>query len=78
MGERGSAGRSRRRGLYPPGGEYPNAFRLRNFRLPDPPTEHRGETLTDKRFSVLAGLVTTYLWVEVIQAAEEAFGTDAG
>jgi hypothetical protein len=47
---------------------------LRNFRLPDPPRTHRGEPLTDFRFSQLAALALTFLWSEVIEPAEARFG----
>ena len=50
---------------------------LRSFRLPDPPLEHCGESLTDLRFSTLAGLVIKFLWTEVLQPADERFGGDA-
>jgi hypothetical protein len=47
---------------------------LRNFRLPDPPTTHRGAHLNDFRFSTLATLVIRYLWDEVITPASEQYG----
>lgn len=60
-----------------PTGTVPDAHEtlgLRNFRLPDPPLEHRGEHLSDLRFATLAGHAITFLWAEVLEPAEERFG----
>jgi hypothetical protein len=57
-------------------GTYPDAAErmiLRNFRLPDPPTTHRGNPITDLRFASLAELAITFLWAEVVNAADDKF-----
>jgi hypothetical protein len=61
--------------LFEPG-EIPDAserIELRNFRLPDPPSHHRGEPLTDLRFSSLARLAVDFLLGEVIDPADRTF-----
>ena len=47
---------------------------LANFRLPDPPSTHRGATLNDRRFATLARLAIDFLREEVIDPADLEFG----
>lgn len=58
-----------------PSGELASPHGLRNFRLPDPPTEHQGKTLTDLRFTSLAALALDHLEQLVVRPAEAQFGT---
>lgn len=51
----------------------PETLTLRNFRLPDPPRQHRGRPLDDFRFSSIARLAIDYLWTEVIEPARSCF-----
>lgn len=57
-------------------GDYADATSLvlRNFRLPDPPREHRGLQLTDFRFATLAQLAIAYLSERALRPATDAFG----
>jgi hypothetical protein len=50
---------------------------LRNFRLPDPPTRHRGDAIDDFRFAALAERAIRFLWTEVVAPAEHEFGKDS-
>lgn len=66
-----------RQGSSVPAGPVANpeeTLLLRNFRLPDPPTTHLGNELTDLRFSALASLAVTYLRENVVEPAADRFG----
>lgn len=65
-------------GAVPPGVDIPSGQvgvpqGARNFRLPDPPTLHNGQTLTDLRFSVLASLALDFLETHVVTPARAKF-----
>lgn len=57
-----------------PDGELSGPYNLRNFRLPDPPSSHRGVELTDLRFATLAELAVNYLETQVVDPALVRFG----
>lgn len=57
-----------------PPGELTGSYGLRNFRLPDPPTLHNGQQLTDLRFATLAGLALDFLEVQAVVPARSRFG----
>lgn len=56
-----------------PPGELSGPHGLRNFRLPDPPTEHQGQELTDLRFATLAGLALDFLEAQAVAPARTRF-----
>lgn len=57
-----------------PPGVLTGSYGLRNFRLPDPPTIHNGQQLTDLRFATLAGLALDFLEVQAVVPARSRFG----
>ena len=56
-----------------PSGKLEVPHGLRNFRLPDPPTSHRGAQLTDLRFTALAEMAIDLLETEVVIPARSRF-----
>lgn len=66
-----------RPGVNVPSGQLTGPHGLRNFRLPDPPTVHQGEPLTDFRFASLAGLALDFLENEVLGPAALRFDAPA-
>lgn len=57
-----------------PSGEIDVPTGARNFRLPDPPTSHDGQALTDLRFATLARLALDFLETHVVNSARATFG----
>jgi hypothetical protein len=67
-----------RPGANLPTGELSGPHGLRNFRLPDPPTSHEGERLTDFRFAELARQALDFLENHVVSPAKKRFGGGDG
>lgn len=63
-----------REGIVLQSGELTGSYGLRNFRLPDPPTVHTGQRLTDLRFATLAGLALDFLETQAVIPARLRFG----
>lgn len=55
-------------------GELPGSYGLRSLRLPDPPTAHNGQQLTDFRFVVLATMALDFLEIQAVRPARSRFG----
>lgn len=57
-----------------PTGEIEIPTAARNFRLPDPPTMHGGQELSDLRFATLARLALDFIEAHVVDPARVKFG----
>lgn len=60
-------------GVDLPTGELMGPHGLRNFRLPDPPSVHRGKELPERRFATLAGLALDFLEERAVGPARARF-----